>query len=95
MVAVALTLTGIAVFDGTAALLPPLVFIGCNLIESQFVTPSFVGRQVSVSPLMVFLALVFWLWLWGPIGGFIAIPLLLWVMAMTRWPDSRSVGPAS
>jgi predicted PurR-regulated permease PerM len=93
MVAVALMLTGIAVFDGTAALLPPLVFLGCNVIESQFVTPGFVGRQVSVSPLLVFLALVFWLWLWGPIGGFVAIPLLLWVMAMTRWPDTRLAGP--
>jgi predicted PurR-regulated permease PerM len=32
--------------------------------------------------LLVFLSLVFWLWLWGPLGGFIAIPLLIWGLAI-------------
>ena len=82
-VAVALLVAGIVVFDGIAVLLPPLIFVGLNLAEGQFVTPMLVGRHMSVNPLLVFLSLVFWLWLWGPLGGFIAIPLLIWGLAIT------------
>jgi predicted PurR-regulated permease PerM len=28
-----------------------------------------------MSPFLVFLAIVFWTWLWGPVGAFIAVPL--------------------
>jgi predicted PurR-regulated permease PerM len=44
----------------------------------------------------VVLALVFWLWLWGPLGGFIAIPALLVAYAIIRhifpgvdWPGKH------
>jgi predicted PurR-regulated permease PerM len=30
----------------------------------------------------VFLALVFGIWLWGPIGGIVAIPFLIWVLVL-------------
>jgi predicted PurR-regulated permease PerM len=81
-VAVALLVAGIVVFDGPTVLLPPALFVGLNLLEGQFVTPMLVGRHMSVNPLLVFLSLVFWLWLWGPLGGFIAIPLLIWSLAI-------------
>lgn len=83
VVAFTLFVAGIVVFDGPATLLPPLAFIGLNITEGQFVTPMLVGRHMSVNPLLVFLSLVFWLWLWGPLGGFIAIPLLIWILAIT------------
>ncbi|WP_206662417.1 AI-2E family transporter [Pseudohoeflea suaedae] len=58
-------------------LAPAAAYLFINFIEAQFVTPSVLGRQMTVSPFIVFLTLVFWLWMWGPIGGFIATPLLL------------------
>ena len=73
-----LTVSGIVVFDGAASFFPAAIYLGMNATEAQFVTPTLVGRSLSVNPLMVFLSLVFWLWLWGPIGGVIAIPLLIW-----------------
>ncbi|MXU65690.1 AI-2E family transporter [Oceanomicrobium pacificus] len=79
-VTAALAVAGIVVFDGPASFLPPLIFAGLNMIEGQFVTPTLVGRTMSVNPLLVFLSLTFWLWLWGPLGGIIALPLLLWTM---------------
>ncbi len=78
-----LFVAGIVVFDGPTTLLPSLAFLALNITEGQFVTPMLVGRHMSVNPLLVFLSLVFWLWLWGPVGGFIAIPILIWVLAIT------------
>ena len=41
-----------------------------------------VGRQVAVNPLLIFLALIFGVWLWGPIGGFVALPLVIWCLVL-------------
>jgi predicted PurR-regulated permease PerM len=37
---------------------------------------------MTLNPFAVFLAIAFWIWLWGPIGGFIAVPLLLVVVSV-------------
>ncbi|PWE33481.1 AI-2E family transporter [Maritimibacter sp. 55A14] len=80
--AASLLLAGLVVFDGLASLLPPVIFLTLNLIEANFVTPSMVGRHVAVNPLLVFVSLVFWLWLWGPLGGIVAIPILVATLAL-------------
>ncbi len=77
-----LLIAGVVVFDGATSFLPPLIYVFCNTMEGQFVTPTMVGKNLSVNPLLVFLSLVFWLWLWGPIGGIVAIPILLYVLAV-------------
>ncbi len=82
VVALSLAVTGVIVFDGPAVLLPPAVFVGLNLAEGQFVTPALVGRRMAVNPLLVFVSLVFMLWLWGPTGGIIAIPVLICALAL-------------
>ncbi|MGE0231772.1 MAG: AI-2E family transporter, partial [Flavobacteriaceae bacterium] len=68
---------GLAGFDGGAVFLPPLIYLFFNFLEAQFVTPYVIGRNVTLNPFIVFLAIVFWLWLWGPVGGFVAVPLVL------------------
>lgn len=80
MVACALLIVGITVFDGMWAVVPMGLFILMNMTEAQFVTPTVVGRHMSMNPLVVFLSLVFWLWLWGPIGGLVAIPIVVWLL---------------
>jgi predicted PurR-regulated permease PerM len=57
------------------ALLPPLAFLAVATIEGQFITPTVLGRHLTINPLAVFIALVFWAWLWGPMGAFLAVPL--------------------
>jgi predicted PurR-regulated permease PerM len=61
---------------GHAALAPGL-FVLIATIEGHFITPSLVGRRLTLSPFVVFLALAFWTWLWGPIGAFLAVPLVI------------------
>ena len=76
---------GLTEFDSFGgALVPPLVYQSINLVEQQFVTPMVIGRTMTMNPFVVVLALIFWIWLWGPLGGFIAIPALLIVYAIVR-----------
>jgi predicted PurR-regulated permease PerM len=60
------------------ALLPPAVFIAITTIEGHFLTPAIVGRQVlNLHPLAIFLSIAFWAWMWGPVGAFLATPILI------------------
>jgi predicted PurR-regulated permease PerM len=59
------------------ASLAPALFVAIATLEGHFITPSIIGRRLTLSPFLVFLALVFWTWLWGPIGAFLAVPLLI------------------
>lgn len=65
----------------TQAMIAPLLYLACATFEGEIVTPSAVGRKFTLNPLMVFLALVFWTWLWGPVGAFLAVPLLIMGLA--------------
>ena len=55
----------------------PLIYLGIVTIEGQFITPAFMGRRLELNPFAVFLAIAFCTWLWGPIGAFLAVPLLM------------------
>ena len=80
--AVSALLGGLLAFDGAAGMLPAILYVCINGVEGNFVTPTLVGRNMQVNPLLVFLSLVFWLWMWGPLGGVVAIPLLLYLLAI-------------
>ena len=55
----------------------PLIYIAIVTIEGQFITPAFMGRRLELNPFAVFLAIAFCTWFWGPIGAFLAVPLLM------------------
>jgi predicted PurR-regulated permease PerM len=59
------------------ALLPAAAFVAVATIEGQFITPTVLGRSLTLNPLVVLLALAFWAWLWGPMGAFLAVPLTI------------------
>jgi predicted PurR-regulated permease PerM len=75
---VVLTAVGIVAYPTIAAgLVAPLAFVGITFLEGHFVTPTIIGRRLSLNALAVLLALAFWTWLWGPVGGFLSSPLLI------------------
>lgn len=92
VLSIALLAAGVAAFDGAMAVAPAAAFVLLNFFESQFVTPAFVGRQMEVNPLVVFCALVFGMWLWGAIGGLVALPIAIWVRVLH---DNRVLSTAS
>jgi predicted PurR-regulated permease PerM len=58
-------------------LIAALAFAGLTFLEGHFVTPAIIGRRLELNALAVFMALAFWTWLWGPMGGFLSSPLLI------------------
>jgi predicted PurR-regulated permease PerM len=80
---------GLVSFPGLGeALLPPAAFVGLATLEGQFITPTVLGHNLTLSPLTVFLALAFWAWLWGPMGAFLAVPISIvaWVVLTHLFP---------
>ena len=78
MMEAALLVVGLVTFPTLAqALVAPLIFLALATLEGHFITPSIMGQRLTLNPLTVFLALVFWTWLWGPVGAFLAVPLLI------------------
>jgi predicted PurR-regulated permease PerM len=57
------------------ALMAPAVFLLVHLAESNFVTPTVLGRHLPVNTVAIFLGLIFFGWLWGLPGAVLAVPL--------------------
>jgi predicted PurR-regulated permease PerM len=93
----ALFLVGLVMFPALAqALIAPLLFLALATLEGHFITPSIIGHRLTLNPLTVFLSLVFWTWLWGPVGAFLAVPLLIvgLVVAEHLFPEEEPELPA-
>lgn len=73
-----LAFVGFTIFpDSIKALISPLMYLGFTIVEGQIITPLVVGHRLELNPVAVFLFLIFWGWIWGPIGMLLAIPILV------------------
>ena len=72
-----LTLAGLVTFEPVGhALLVPSGYLVVNLLQSQLITPFILGRRLTLNPVAIFISLVFWWWIWGVPGAFMAVPLV-------------------
>jgi predicted PurR-regulated permease PerM len=70
-------MVGLTSFDTVwHALIPAGVYLGIHLVEGEFVTPMILARRFTLNPVLVIVSLVFWNWMWGIPGTFLAVPLL-------------------
>jgi predicted PurR-regulated permease PerM len=77
---IVLTIVAILTFDTlTRAMLPPAVFLLLATLEGQIINPLIVGKRMSLNPLVIAIALMAGLWIWGIAGLLIAVPVLAMV----------------
>src|SRR6202048_3244930 len=74
---VAMALVSMIHFDSAwYALLPPLAYVFCAMIEGNLATPLFLGRWLTLNPVAILLTFLLWSYLWGVAGTLLAVPLL-------------------
>ncbi|HWY29610.1 MAG TPA: AI-2E family transporter, partial [Candidatus Acidoferrum sp.] len=73
-----LAAVGLLTFDtlGTG-LLPSAWYLVLHLLEANLITPVLLGRRFTLNPVVIFVSLIFWMWLWGVPGALLSVPILV------------------
>ncbi|MBB4184068.1 AI-2E family transporter [Sinorhizobium terangae] len=66
---------------------PAVAFFVVHLLMENLVVPAVVGHRFAVNPFLIFIAIIFWTWMWGAVGALLALPLSL--IAMTVFEQVR------
>jgi predicted PurR-regulated permease PerM len=86
---IALLCAGLMTHDALLlALAPAAAFFMLHLVMENLVTPAILGHRLEINPFLVFLAIIFWTWMWGAVGAMLALPLSL--IAMTIFNEVRT-----
>ena len=69
---------GLLTFDTLGqGLLPPAWYLLLHLLEANLITPVLLGRRFTLNPVVIFVSLIFWTWLWGVPGALLSVPILV------------------
>jgi len=77
LAAVPAVLLGVIQFGVGGAALVALGYLVIDVVLGNVIEPHFLGHRLGLSPLVVFLSLVFWGYVWGGVGMFLSVPLTL------------------
>ncbi len=92
--AVPAVLMALVQFDIQTALIVAAIYLGVNITIGSILEPKIMGDGLGLSTLVVFLSLIFWGWLLGPVGMLLSIPLTIMVKIVlgskqqTKWMAS-------
>ena len=76
-----------------SALLTVLGFVVVHIVVGNIIEPKLTGKGLSLSTLVVFLSLVFWGWVLGPIGMILSVPMTsLVAIALKSYEETRGLG---
>lgn len=75
-----------------SALLVALGYLAINLLLGTILEPRFLGRELGMPTLLVFLSMLFWGWVLGYMGIFLSIPLTMTIIiALKSHPDTERI----
>lgn len=75
--AIPAVLLALVQFGLGSALVTAAGYISINMVMGNMLEPRLLGRKLGLSTLVVFLSLIFWGWLWGPMGMLLSVPLTM------------------
>ncbi|MEW8464926.1 MAG: AI-2E family transporter [Candidatus Thiodiazotropha endolucinida] len=75
--AVPAVLLALIQFGPQASLWTAVGYLVVNSLVGNVIEPRFMGKGLGLSPLIVFISLVFWGWILGPVGMFLSVPLTM------------------
>ena len=74
-------------FGWERALIVLIGYLTINMVMGNVVEPKLMGRRLGLSTLVVFLSMVFWGWVWGPVGMVLSVPLTMLLKIMLEHSD--------
>ncbi len=79
--------------DVATAMLVAAGYALINIVVGNVIEPRYMGKELGLSTLVVFLSLVFWGWVLGPVGMLLSVPLTVAAkLALDSYPDTRWLG---
>ena len=73
-----LGIAGLLSFDTLwQGILPAAWCLLLHTLEANFITPVLLGRRFTLNPVVIFVSLIFWTWLWGVPGALLSVPILV------------------
>lgn len=92
LMTLSLLLGGLMTHDALlVALAPVIVFTIVHLVMENLLVPAILGQRFEINPFLIFVAIIFWTWMWGAVGAILAMPLAL--IAMTIFEKVRESSP--
>jgi len=88
-----LATVGLLTFDTLwKGFLPPAWYLLLHVLEANLITPVLLGRRLTLNPVVIFVSLIFWTWLWGVPGALLSVPILVSIKVVCdRIPTLSSV----
>lgn len=90
LLAVSVQITGLVPFIILAAILSAIQFGVGNFLE-----PKWMGTRLNLSPIVILLSLAFWGAIWGIIGMFLCVPLMVIInIILAKFPKTQPIAIA-
>lgn len=62
----------------------PLGYLGLTTVVGFFIEPWIHGFRMAINPVVIFVSIFFWGWLWGPVGVLLAVPLMTVIQVVLK-----------
>jgi len=76
---------------GWQLLVVSILLLMTQIVMGNIIEPRFMGSRLKISPLVILISLIFWYWVWGPIGMVLAVPIISTLNIILKQFDSMRI----